>query len=401
VTAAAIFLATYGVLAIGRVPFLRLNRTGAAILGGILMVATGVIGFDEAVREIDYRTITLLFGMMVIVAYMRLAGGLGALVRFVSMRVVHPAALLVVLIAASGLLSALFVNDTICLVFTPIVIDLAAARGQRPLPYLLALATSANIGSVAAITGNPQNMLIGSLSGLSFLTFSAALLPVALVGLALDALFLCWVFRRELGRATGGARTALPDVPVDRPMLMKTVVVTGGVLAGLLAGYDTALVGAGGAAVLLLVGRVDPRAIRSAIDWELLALFVGLFVVVGGAERAGLDRRIFEWLSPVGVQTVAGLSVSAAILSNLVSNVPAVMLFTGVVPRLPDPQQAWLTLAMASTLAGNLTILGSIANLIVVEGAGRRGVTVTFFDYARVGVPITIATTAAGIWWLS
>ena len=397
---AAIFLATYAVLAAGRVPFLRLDRTGAAIVGAVVMVASGSIAFDEAVAEVDYRTLTLLFGMMVIVAHMRLAGGLSALVRVLSVRIVHPAALLTILVFASGLLSALFVNDTICLVFTPVVLDLAAARGHRPLPYLLALATSSNIGSTAAVTGNPQNMLVGSLSGLTFLSFSQALAPVALAGLAVNALVLWIFFRRDLRDAVGDiAQVAV--VPMDRPALIKASVVSAGVLGGLLAGYDSAVVGAAGAAVLLVTRRVDPRTVYAAIDWDLLMLFVGLFVVVGAADRAGLGAWMLTTLRPIGVETVAGLSLAVAVLSNLVSNVPAVMVMTSVVPELPDPERSWLVLAMASTLAGNVTILGSIANLIVIEGAKRRGVVVTFYEYARYGLPITLLTMAFGVWWLS
>jgi Na+/H+ antiporter NhaD/arsenite permease-like protein len=178
------------------------------------------------------------------------------------------------------------------------------------------------------------------------------------------------------------------------------VIVAVAMVAGFLAGFDTALVAAAGAAALLVTRRVSPKKIYAAIDWDLLMLFAGLFVVVGAAERAGIDRRLFEILAPLGMRTVAGLSATAAVLSNAVSNVPAVMLFTRFVPELPDPPRAWLTLAMASTLAGNLTILGSIANLIVVEGARRHGVTIGFWDYAKVGVPLTIVTLALGIWWL-
>jgi Na+/H+ antiporter NhaD/arsenite permease-like protein len=394
-----IFLATYAVVAIGRAPGLRVDRTGAALVGATLMVVTGAIGFDEAVRAVDFRTIVLLFGMMVLVAHLRLAGGLAALAKFVSERVRNPAALLLALVMTVGFLSALFVNDTICLVFTPIVIDVAEARRHRPLPYLLALATASNIGSVATVTGNPQNMLIGTVSGITFRAFSAALLPIALVGLALDALIIWLVFRREL-RTLSTDETVVEDVTPHGPVLVKAIIVAAGMLAGFLAGYDTALVAAAGAAALLVTRRVSPKKVYAAIDWDLLMLFAGLFVVVGAAERAGIDRRLFNVLAPLGLRTIAGLSATAAILSNAVSNVPAVMLFTRFIPNLPDPRSAWLALAMSSTLAGNLTILGSIANLIVVEGARRRGVTIGFWDYAKVGIPITIATLAVGVWWL-
>jgi Na+/H+ antiporter NhaD/arsenite permease-like protein len=395
-----IFLATYAIVAVGRVPFLRLDRTGAAIVGAVLMIVTGAIGFDQAARAVDYRTLVLLFGMMVLIAHLRLAGGLAALGEFVGRRVTHPAALLAAIVASSGILSALFVNDTMCLVFTPLVLDVVAARRLRPLPFLLALATASNIGGLATMTGNPQNMLIGTASGIPFRAFSSALAPVAGAGLLIDVALLWLVFRRDLQPTAPTATPALP-VPVDRPQLIKTAIVAVGVLTGFLAGYDTALVAASGAAALLITRRVQPAQIYAAIDWDLLMLFIGLFVVIGAVSQAGIDQRLFALLQPLGLQTVAGLSATAAILANTISNVPTVMLFTALVPKLPDAGRAWLVLAMASTLAGNLTLVGSIANLIVVEGAQRRGITVSFGEYARVGVPLTLATLAVGIWWLS
>jgi Na+/H+ antiporter NhaD/arsenite permease-like protein len=397
---AAIFLATFAVLAAGRAPLVRIDRTGAAIVGAVLMVVTGAISFPDAVRAVDFPTLVLLFGMMIIVAHLRLAGGIALVARAIGGGVPSRLRLLFALVCAAGLLSALFVNDTICLVFTPVVLDLAAARRERPLPYLLALATASNIGSVATMTGNPQNMLIGSVSGISFARFASALTPVAMVGLAIDGAIIWALFRRELA----GDSTALAELPrarTHRPLLIKTLVVIAGVLGALLAGFDSALVAVSGAAALLITRRVSPRKIYAAIDWDLLVLFAGLFVVVGAGERAGFDRRLLEWLRPLGVQTVAGLSATAAVLSNAISNVPAVMLFTRIVPRLPHPERAWLALAMSSTLAGNLTVLGSIANLIVIEGARRRGVTVSFTEYARVGVPLTVITILFGILWLS
>jgi Na+/H+ antiporter NhaD/arsenite permease-like protein len=274
----------------------------------------------------------------------------------------------------------------------------------NPLPPLLALATGSNVGSVATITGNPQNMLIGSLSRISFVHFVSVLGPVALVGLLIDVLVIAVVYR---GRYHETVQVDEPIVIVDRrlrpaqaAMLAKTVVVAALMLAGFVAGFDTALVAAGGGAVLLVTRRVKPEKIWRRIDWDLLVLFVGLFVIVRGAEQAGLDRRFFDLLRPVGLETAWGLSLVAALLSNLISNVPSVMLFSRFVPTLPNPTTGWLTLAMASTLAGNLTILGSIANLIVVEGARKRGVTVGFGEYLRVGVPVTLATLAFGTWWV-
>jgi Na+/H+ antiporter NhaD/arsenite permease-like protein len=397
---ALIFVLTYAVLAIGNPPGFRIDRTGAALIGAILMVAVGGLPLDDAYRAIDYRTIVLLFGMMIIIASLRLAGFFRGFVRWMTTHIDDPVRLLVAVVFTSGLLSALFVNDTVCLVFAPILVEIARARGLPPLPYLLALATSSNIGSVATITGNPQNMLIGSLSQVSYAGFAAALGPVALVGLAVDAALIWWLFRRQLVAAERRQPERRPRV-VHRSLLLKALIVSTLVLAGFLAGFDPAVVAASGAAVLLITRRVNPEKVYRLVDWDLLTLFIGLFVVVRGIEHAGLAERLFAWLQPIGVDRLVGLSLVSAALSNLISNVPAVMVFTSVVPRLPNPTESWLALAMSSTLAGNLTILGSIANLIVVERARAMGVTISFLDYLRVGLPITIATMAFGIWWLA
>jgi Na+/H+ antiporter NhaD/arsenite permease-like protein len=387
------------VLALGRLPGLRIDRTGAAVVGAILMVTIGGLGFEQATRAVDYRTLVLLFGMMVLVAHLQMATFFRSTARLIAAHVAGPRALVTAITVASGVLSAFFVNDTVCLMFTPIVLEVALLRGIPPLPLLLAVATGSNIGSVATITGNPQNMLVGSLSGLPFATFTARLAPVALVGLAIDALVLCWLFRHELAAATAPPRAARIR-PLHRRLMTKPLLVAALMIAGFFAGAEPALVAAGGAAALLVTRRVKPDKVWRRIDWDLLMLFVGLFVVIGGVEAAHIDQWLFAHLRAFGTDTVAGLTVVATLLSNAISNVPAVMLLSRYVPTLPDPPTAWLTLAMSSTLAGNLTLLGSIANLIVLEGARRRGVTISFLEYLRVGLPVTLATLAFGVWWL-
>ena len=397
-----ILVGTYAVLALGRVPGFRIDRTGAAVIGAILMVTIGGLSFDEATRAVDYRTLVLLFGMMVLVAHLQIGGLFGLVARVAAARFVHPVALVAAVALAAGGLSALFVNDPVCLVLTPVVIDIARLRGLRPLPLLLALATGSNIGSVSTVIGNPQNMLIGSLSRISFTHFTAVLGPVALAGLAIDVVVIALVFRRTLAVSSPIAVTGhiRPLRRAQRALLAKALVVACGMLVAFIAGFDTALVAAAGAAALLLTRRVKPEKIWRRIDWDLLVLFVGLFVVVRGAAHAGLDQRFFDALRPVGLETIWGLSLVSALLSNVISNVPSVMLFARFVPTLPDPQTGWLTLAMSSTLAGNLTLLASIANLIVAEGARKRQVELTFWEYLKVGLPVTAATLAFGIWWV-
>jgi Na+/H+ antiporter NhaD/arsenite permease-like protein len=398
-----LFLA-YVVLALGHLPGLRLDRTGAAVIGAILMVTVGGLSFDTAVAAVNHRTLVLLFGMMVLVAHLQLAGFFSLVARVVAGRLAHPVAMVTAIACAAAVLSALFVNDPVCLVLTPVVIDIAQLRRLNPLPPLLALATGSNVGSVATITGNPQNMLVGSLSGISFVHFTAVLGPVAVVGLAIDVVVIALVYRGRFHL------TGLVEEPIvidqsrlrraQAALLAKPLLVAALMLWGFLAGFDPALVAAAGGAALLVTRRVKPEKIWRRIDWDLLVLFVGLFVIVRGAEQAGLDQKFFDLLRPIGLESKWGLSAMSAVLANLISNVPSVMLFSKFVPTLPDPRLGWLTLAMSSTLAGNLTILGSIANLIVVEGARKRDVGITFGEYLRVGVPVTIATLAFGTWWV-
>ncbi len=265
----AIVVATYAAVAVGRVPLLRVGRSGAALIGAALigaalLILTGAIGLRDAAAAIDRRTILLLLAMMIVVAPLQITGTFGRVIAWLSRRVHHPAALLAAIVLASGGLSAIFLNDTICVAFTPLVLELAAVRRREPLPYLLALATSSNIGSVATIVGNPQNILIGSVSGVSPWTFSAVLAPVALAGLALDVLIVWLIFRKQLTEP--------------------------------LAGHEAIDAAA-------LPGRITPAAVARMIDWQLLFLFAGLFVVIGAIERAGIDRQLFAFLQPLRLRS--------------------------------------------------------------------------------------------------
>jgi Na+/H+ antiporter NhaD/arsenite permease-like protein len=391
------FAATYLGLAVGHLPGFRVDRTGVAIIGAAAMVVGGVLPWERAVAAVDAHTLVLLFGMMIVAAYLRLSGFFHLVTHWAVRRARTPVGLLGVIIAASGVLSALFVNDVICLVLTPVVLAVTSQLRLPPVPYLIALATAANVGSVATLTGNPQNMLIGSFSGISYRAFLAREAPVAFGGLVC-VLGVVWaVYRRQLPRE-------LPPVdleahfPVHRALMTKTVLVVAVMLAAFLAGVPIALVAVGGAAYTLLTRRVKPEKVYREIDWHLLVLFTGLFVVIGGVEEARLTDSLFAWAGRFALYRPAVLVVVTAILSNLVSNVPAVLLFKPLIPTFGEPARAWLVLAMASTLAGNLTLLGSVANLIVAEAAREERIALGFWEYARVGVPLTVVTLALG--WL-
>jgi Na+/H+ antiporter NhaD/arsenite permease-like protein len=400
IPAVAIFLVTYFVIAIGKLPGYRIDRAGAALLGATLMVAFGVLTIGEAYAAIDMDTITLLLGMMIVVANLRLSGFFRLAAATVTQRAGRPIFLLTGIVLTAGILSAFLVNDAICLVMTPLVLDLVTRLDRNPVPYLLAVAMASNAGSVATITGNPQNMIIGSLSRIPYGHFTAALSPVAGAALVMTIVLIALVYRREF-------LTRRPFPPVEEktphyhgPLVAKSVLITLAMVGFFFAGYPVAEVAIVGGALLLFTRRVNPKKVYFDIDWPLLVMFIGLFVVVAGIEKAVLTPDLIARVGRLDLADVPILSGITAILSNLVSNVPAVLVLRPFVTGLADPERAWLVVAMASTLAGNFTLVGSVANLIVAERARHGGVTIGFWEYFRVGAPLTLLSLAFGAWWL-
>jgi Na+/H+ antiporter NhaD/arsenite permease-like protein len=402
-----IFSLTYLGLAAGKVPRLRMDRAGIAWVGAALILASGLLTFPQAVEAIDFATIALLLGMMVVVGFLKLANFFDRLAAWALTRVRTPLALLAATMFLSGTLSAFLVNDVVCVALTPLVLHLTMRLRLDPRPHLIGLAIASNLGSTATLTGNPQNMIIGNLSGISYLRFIARLGPIAVMGLAVGFIVVAWMYRDALKAPTSdtSVNNAENGMPPPRyahsRLLIKSLVVTIGAVVGFFSGAPLAVVALVAAGVLLL-GRVNPPKVYAQIDWRLLIMFAGLFVVVHAfevhvARRWGVENWEALRESPVGL-----LSLLSAGLSNLVSNVPAVLLFKPVIPALPAELQetAWLALAMSSTLAGNLTVLGSVANLIVVEIARREGTSIGFVDYLKVGMPVTVLTLAIGVAWL-
>jgi Na+/H+ antiporter NhaD/arsenite permease-like protein len=396
--AIVIFAASYLALAAGKVPGLSIDRAGVALVGACLMVASGVMTLDDAWQAVDMGTITLLLGMMIVVANLRISGFFTLVNAWVIRRVHRPVLLLAAIVMVSGAFSAFLVNDAICLVMAPLVLELTLGLGRNPVPYLLAVAMASNVGSTATITGNPQNMMIGSFSQIPYPQFAAALAPVALLGLVLTVALLALLHRGELRGAS--LRPRLPRLRVNRVLVARSLAATALVVALFFAGQPPAKAAIVVGALLLLTRRVKSARIYAEIDWSLLLMFTGLFIIVAGAERALLRPETVEAVGRLHLASVPALSLVTAVLSNLVSNVPAVLLLKPFVAALPDHDRAWLVIAMASTLAGNFTVLGSIANLIVVEKAARRGITIGFWDYFRVGAPLTVLTLAVGTAWL-
>jgi Na+/H+ antiporter NhaD/arsenite permease-like protein len=396
--ALTIFVLTYAVIAIGKFPWLRLDRAGAAFAGAVAMVVSGAISEDAARDAIDYRTLALLLGMMIVVANLRLSGAFTSFARALLLHARSGYGLLAMTVASAGALAAFFINDVVCIALTPLLIDTCDLFGIDPLPFLIALATASNIGSAATITGNPQNMIVAGFAHLYYARFALRLAPVAITGLAIDYVIIAYVYRNELSREPLTRELDRPKARRTIPALMvKSSLIAIAALVCFAIGFPTHLVALGAGAVLLFTRRLKPERVFRMVDWTLLLMFAGLFVVVGGLESTGLDQAAVAW---IGVDTLANpvtLSVVVTILSNLVSNVPAVLLFRPIFPALGGTEQIALIISAVSTLAGNLTIVGSIANLIVIEQARRLGVSITFSEYLKVGVPVTILTLAIGL----
>src|SRR6202171_836126 len=399
VAAGCIFVGSYLALAIGRIPGLSIDRAGIALVGAGLMVASSALPLEDAYKAVDLDTITLLLGMMIVVASLRLSGFFAVANAWVIAHARRPLILLGAVVATSGVFSAFLVNDAICLVLAPLVLELTLALGRRPVPYLLAVAMASNVGSTATITGNPQNIMIGSFSQIPYAQFALTLGPVALIGLIITVALIALFHRAEFAGAAL-LEAPRPKVDANRVLVIRALLATLILIALFFAGIVPAKAAIIIGGLLLLTRRVKSRRIYAEIDWSLLLMFAGLFIIVAGAQHALLSPEIIAAVGRLHFDQIPVLSAVTAVLSNLVSNVPAVLMLKPFIDALKDHDTAWLVVAMASTLAGNFTVLGSIANLIVVQRAAASGVTISFWDYFRVGAPLTILTLAIGTLWL-
>ena len=399
-----IFVTTYFGVALGRIPGLTLDRTGTALLGAIAMILAGVMSFPQAVAAVDLPTIVLLYALMVVSAQLRLGGFYTRTAFKISTVLVHPRFFLLVCMVTSAVLSAILANDIICLAFTPVLaLSLQSAR-RNPVPYLLGLAIASNIGSAATIIGNPQNMLIGQIGRLAFDRFFFWCAPPAAAALLASYLVLCWFFRKDFDRRkeTPNGTSALRSLPrFDRWQSIKGVAVVGLLLVLFLTPIPREMSAIAAAGILLCSRRMKSREVLQLVDWHLITLFCALFVIVHGIEVSGIPGNFLAafrrtGLDPHNLFTLSGIAV---VLSNLVSNVPAAMLLI----KFLDPAQLdqWYALAVSSTFAGNLITIGSIANLIVIEQAAACGVTISFRDHARVGIPVTLVSLAALAAWVA
>lgn len=392
-----VFVLVYLGMVLGRFPGLALDRTGIALLGALALLAAGELTLPEAWGAVEVPTIALLFGLMIVSAQFRLGGFYTWITRRIAQADLPPAALLALLVAAAGGLSALLANDIVCLAMAPILAEGCAHRSLDPKPFLIALACAANVGSAATLIGNPQNMLIGQSLDLSFGSYLLQAALPSLLGLGV----VWWV----IARSTGGAwhrETPLPEISAPDLNLWQTakgltvlLLLTAAFLAAPWPREIVALVAAG---VLLLSRRMHTRTVLGLVDWLLLVLFIGLFVVNHALAATGLLDQALLKLKESGIDATspAWLFAGTAVLSNLVSNVPAVMLLLPAASH----ELAGPVLALSSTLAGNLFIVGSIANIIVIDQAARMGIGISWREHFRIGLPVTVLTLAIAAGWL-
>jgi Na+/H+ antiporter NhaD/arsenite permease-like protein len=413
-TILVVFAIVYLGMILGGLPFLQLDRTGVALLGAIVLISVEAVGLREAAEAVDLPTIILFFSFMVLSAQMRLGGFYDHVTRTLAALPVSPPALLAALMASAAGLSAVFSNDIVCLAVAPVLIHSCERRHLDPVPYLLGLACAANIGSAATLIGNPQNILIGQTLRLSFSGYFLTALAPVLLGLAAAWLIIAMQTRgrweHTLAQPTATARhrveraasldVAEREAPLDRWQSAKGLIVaTALLLAFVLTSVPREHLALTAAGVLLMSRKLHSSKMLGLVDWELLVLFIGLFVVNHALQRTGVIEAAVNDLRSFGIDLhdPGPLFLATFALSNIVSNVPAVML---LLPVATQPLSGPL-LALVSTLAGNLLIVGSIANIIVVDSAARHGIRIDWHRHARVGIPVTFATlaiTAAYLW---
>src|SRR5216683_3741069 len=378
VATATIFILTYTGVALGRIPGFRLDRAGIALTGAALMMAVGAITPEEAYRAIDLETLALLLGMMIVVAHLKLSGFFRLVTGWALADAHSPLVLLATVAVTTGVLSAFLVNDAVCLVMAPLVIEVTRSLRRDPIPYLLTVAMASNVGSTATITGNPQNMIVGAVSRIPYTTFAATLTPVAAVGLLFVILLVAALWWDEFRRpAQLTAKSSPPRL--HKPQLIKAVVVAFGVIVSFFAGVAVAKAAIHGGALLLVTRAIKARKVYREIDGSLLLLFAGLFVVVAAAEKILFTSEVVGAVQSFHLDNIYILTAVTAVLSNIISNVPAVLALKPFVQGLIDQHRIWLVIAMSATLAGNLTLVGSVANLIVAERARAAGIPMSFW----------------------
>lgn len=388
-----IFVITYIGIIFTRLPKVNIDRPSAAFIGAVAMLAFSVVSFEEAVSFIDFNTIFLLLGMMIVVAALKFDGFFNLITEKTLQYANSRFKLLVGVVFVSGIASAFLVNDAVVLIFTPIIISICSRVKINPLPYLIAEILSSNIGSVMTITGNPQNMLIGLNSGISYVDFLLKLFPISFIGMILCVVVVRWIYKKEFKDKSLLSYT--PEQNYSFKEMSSSIIVFALVVLafffGKLLGMSIAVIALAGASLIILFGKHKPEKLIKDVDWVLLLFFASLFIVVGAVQKVGILDSILQIDLQENLSGLISIHSISLVMSQILSNVPYTVLMLPLM-NVVDSETLWLALASASTLAGNATIIGAMANIIVIESAANFGVKIGFWEFFKSGIIITILT---------
>ncbi|MGH6904482.1 MAG: SLC13 family permease [Geminicoccaceae bacterium] len=402
-TALIVFAIVYGAMAMGHLPGLRVDRTGAALIGALALIATGAISAQAAWNAIDYRTIGLLFGLMIVSSAFVVSGFYAWAAARVATLEVGPPTLLAVLIGTSAVLSSLLTNDVVVVAMTPLLVAVTLARGLNPVPFLLGFCFAANTGSVATIIGSPQNMIIAQGLHLSFVGFTAVTILPALISLPIVWGLLALLYRSRWRLDPAPAPTgAPPPVSVDHWESAKAAVIALGVIAAfVLTDWPREQVALGAGGVLLLNRTISSTDMLKQVDGNLILLLIGLFIVNAALAQTGLPQTLIADLRAEGVDLrhPMWLLVVSAAVSNIVGNNPTVMLLVPYVAG-AEPNAAGAALALGTGFSSNLVVFGSLAGIIVVEAAAKQGIRISFGEFARAGGWVALITMGLAVAWI-
>ena len=402
-TAAIIFTITYIGIIFTSLPGINIDRPSASFFGSVAMIVFGVFTFDEAIRAIDFNTISLLIGMMVIITVLELDGFFSFIANKTITLARNERRLLLIIIFTTGISSAFLVNDAVVLLYTPIVISICRDSKINPIPYLIAEILASNTGSAMTITGNPQNMLIGINSRISYSSFLFHLMPVSLTGMIIIYFVVKLLYPENFKRINpidphaGSYEYNYLSMKFSAPIFVLVIILF---FANGRVGLSIPVISLTGASLILLLGKIKPSEVIKNIDWVLILFFSTLFIVVGGIEKTGLIQQILnEWtITPDlhGIGVIHGISL---VLSQIVSNVPYTILMIPILKN-SGSDIIWLSLASASTIAGNATIFGAMANIIVIESAKKQNVHISFFEFLKAGIIVTSLTLILSVFLL-
>lgn len=388
-----IFIITYIGIIFTRLPKVNIDRPSAAFTGAVAMIVFGIISFDNAIKAIDFNTITLLLGMMIIVSTLKFEGFF-SLIASKTISYSHSRnKLLIIIVFITGIASAFLVNDAVVLLFTPIIISICRKTNLNPIPYLIAEILSSNIGSAMTITGNPQNMLIGISSNISYLDFLIKLLPISIIGMIIIVFIVKLFYRKHFNdKSILEFETDYKyDFKKMRISVLIFLLVIIGFFFGKILSLSIPIIALIGASLILLFGKAKPSSVIKDVDWVLLLFFASLFILVSSIQSLGLLDSFINIELNENLSSIIGLHSLSLVMSQILSNVPYTVLMTPLMDVLNN-ENLWLALASSATLAGNATIIGAMANLIVIESAEKENVKISFWEFFKIGIVTTLIT---------